>query len=74
MGKKEERQVRLNITGLVDLLMDALMGEWMDRCGVRQTDRQRCRWASRQAGDEDREADIIANVTGALFIIACILI
>ena len=30
MGKKEEKQVRLNITGLMDLLMDALMGEWMD--------------------------------------------
>jgi hypothetical protein len=26
MGKKEEKQVRLNIPGLVDLLIDALMG------------------------------------------------
>jgi hypothetical protein len=55
MGKKEERQVRLNITGLVDLLMDALMGEWMDRCGVRQTDRDAGGQAGRQVMKTEKQ-------------------
>ena len=30
MGKKEEKQVRLNITGLVYLFMGGWMDGWMD--------------------------------------------
>jgi len=51
MGKKEENQVRLNITGLVDLSIDALMGGRMDgsMCGWtdRHTERQACKQAGR---------------------------
>ena len=39
MGTKEEKQARLNITGLVDLLIVALMGGWMDGSMCGWTDR-----------------------------------
>lgn len=64
MGKKEEKQVRLNITGLANLLMDALMGGWMDGSMYGWLNRQteRGRRASRHAdGEKDREVDVISN-------------
>jgi hypothetical protein len=50
MGKKEEKQLRLNISGFVDLLMDALMGGWIDETMCGWTDGQTERQAGKQAG------------------------